>query len=469
MGRFVFFVLMFLVLSACDADSEREPALWLDRNAMETHLYYETFDYSQVKLTYMDDRGEMYTFPLEEDMIVNAPELRFGPINFHVQYRNAEAFFEIHLGNEPTRTFSFSFEGIDTVRGHMFFSHHDSVQVPLSQSTCTLPDYDPPELEGYLFSHFDPPLDEVILCEEHRSITLHYEPEVYEINFFDHEGELIETVEVLYNDSIDDYRHAFPHYIHFNSWNKDLRYIRGSKDVHPNIVWTTYAVWFYDHEGEFHAIQHVKHGQAATFPEPPERAGHEFIAWDQSLDSVTETLYVHPVYEPTLNVSDPLDDANALNNYTIAIEWENIPYGEGHVTHRFKVDGDKVHADYFGEFYLVKEAGETFIIATYDFDDHEHWYKWEYTGDDVVTMVAVDVLSIEASMLNYAVTHYTLDSAYYEAIFGSDHDAVVSVEITYSEGILYIDVEWTNDVRSLISLYDIGSTEFELPEYIDET
>ncbi len=458
-----------ILLSACEEDSRVEPALWMDRNAMDTHLYYNTFEYSMVKLRYMDERGDQYTFALQKDMLVEEPKLRKGPNQLHVQYRNAELRFEISLGTEPTTRFWFVFNGIDTLRGNMFFSTTEAIDVPVSQNLCTIPDYTPPKLDHYEFSHIEPTIDQEFTCHETHTFTIHYEPNIYEISFFDHKGELIETIDILYNDSIADYRHAFPHYIHFNSWDQDLNYIRESKEVHPSIVWTTYHVLYHNYEESAIFSEHVKHGHAASPPIPPKREGYEFIKWDQSLDEVTEALNVYPIYERLLNVTDPLDEANTLDNYTISVEWKNIPYEDGSVTHRFKVDGNNVSADYFGDFFLIIEEEKTFIIDTYEFDDHENWYKMEHIGDDVVTMLGADVLSIDESMLNYAFTHYTLDSAYYEDVFGADYEEVTHVRITLEEGVLYINVEWANYVQAVFAIYDIGSTEFELPEYIDET
>jgi len=466
----VLFVLgAVMMLGACEGDQEREPVLSVAWDRMHETLYVETFEYSQIKLRYRDARAREELITLEPSMVIEASEIRFGANTFRVRVNDVEMSFTINLSHEPTVRSTVVYQGKDTMRDDNLFVAYTENNVPQSSEYCEVLPYDPPVVEGYVFSHFDPPIGTKFTSGTEQEVYLMYEPVVLDVVFYDHEGTIIETVEVYYGDSLDDYTYDFPQYVSFSSWDQDLTAIQHSLKVHPNVVWTTYNVWFYDHNDEFLSIESVKHGHSATPPEPPEVPGYTFIEWSESFDNVTSYLYIDAIYERDMVVAPIIDDALISGNYTIEIFWENVPYGDGTVTHRFEVDDHLIKADYYGEFYLVQEAQETFIIDTHEFDDHANWYKTEYWGETLETMVSLDFLKIESGMLTYEHSHYSLDSTHYETIFGANHTDVIEVILYSEDSTLIIDVEWRDSTYSTLSIFAIGETEVILPEYIDET
>jgi len=465
----VLFVLgVVMMLGACEGEKEKTPTLSVAWDRMQETLYVETFEYSQIKLRYRDAQAQEL-ISLEPSMVIDASAIRFGANTFRVTVNDVELSFTIHLNREPTVRSKVVYQGKDTMRGDELFVAYTENNVPQSSDYCEVLPYDSPVVEGYVFSHFDPPIGTVFPSGTEQAVSLMYDPIVLEVVFYDHEGAIIETVEVYYGDRLDEYTYDFPQYVYFNSWDQDLTSIQHALAVHPNVVWTTYNVWFYDHNDEFLSIESVKHGHSATPPDPPEVQGYRFIGWSEAFDNVTSYLYIDALYERDMLVTPFIDDALIARNYTLEILWENVPYGDGFVSHRFEVDGDLIKADYFNDFYLVLGAQEPFIIDTHDFDDHANWYKTKYFGETLETMVALDFLTIDSAMLSYEYSHYALAPTHYETIFGANHTDVIEVLLSSEESTLIIDVEWRDSTHSTLRLFAIGETEVILPEYIDET
>ena len=64
----------------------------------------------------------------------------------------------------------------------------------------------------------------------------------------------------------------------------------------------THTVYFYDFYGDLFEQVSVNHGDFVPAPVAPYVHGYEFVGWDGDLSSVTEDLYVYPIYRRALRI-----------------------------------------------------------------------------------------------------------------------------------------------------------------------
>ena len=83
-----------------------------------------------------------------------------------------------------------------------------------------------------------------------------------------------------------------------------------------------YTVDFYDYEGNLIETQTIEHGGSASAPEMSSTADYEFIGWDDSvkLDKITEDIQVYPDFKFTRTTQTPYADVEGgVYNDTVTV------------------------------------------------------------------------------------------------------------------------------------------------------
>ena len=470
MRKTLFLIIMLIVLIGCDGREARYARLDVDSSSFHEPFYVETFELSMILLRYQDADGHVELFELEESMITTSFTIEVGTQSFWVEYEGIELEIFITLMNAPLRACTVRFEAYDYVRD-MFINQvqDETYYVSEAEGECRLEYLDNPwNIQGYDFSHFSH--DEAFTFPLGSQITVdvYYIPHQYEVRFFDYVGELIEIIEVYYGEDLSHYVFDFPSYFQFEQWDKPLNHIHQSMDVHPLGMLAVYWITFLDYDDSVLMTIQVQHGQSAHAPYVPEREGYTHIGWDKSFDYVAGPMTIRALYEKDESVENVLDELYIDYNFTVGMYWENSPIGT--YENIFKVDGVYVDAfAYDHHYYLVNENGEVYIIDRYEFDNYENWYKTEHWGESLEELLFIDLFAITDSMLSWQGAYYQLNQSYYEAVFGSSAPEVSSAQLTLEEGGLVILINYHDGTVLTMTIYDIGSTEVVLPDYIDQT
>lgn len=175
-----------------------------------------------------------------------------------------------------------------------------------------------PNIEGYDFIKWD---KEISHLSEDTVITAIYEIKTYNVNFYDENDELLETLKVLYNSSVS-YNHLFNvEGYSFIGWDKDLSHITCDLDVKPLFSKKTFSVKFFDEADILIKEEIVEYGSSATPPSDLSKEGHSFIGWDTEFTNVLANLVVYPVFEPQKFTVNFYDESGKL------LKEEIVDYG----------------------------------------------------------------------------------------------------------------------------------------------
>ncbi len=133
--------------------------------------------------------------------------------------------------------------------------------------------------------------------------------QTYEVNFYDGDGNLIETQVVNHGEDATDpltvpTKEEDAQYTYtFSSWNQPLTNIDKDMDIYPVFAETSkeYTVTFYDAEGNVISTQTVVYGNEATAPEDQTKPdddsySYTFIGWDENYFYITGDLDVYPQF-----------------------------------------------------------------------------------------------------------------------------------------------------------------------------
>lgn len=92
-------------------------------------------------------------------------------------------------------------------------------------------------------------------------------------------------------------------------WNKtDFSNITANTRVDAVYFINEYEINFYDKDGKLIDSMIVEHGQEAIPPNPPEVDGYEFKGWDTEIGEVTSDLEINPIYEE-IQDENPTDES----------------------------------------------------------------------------------------------------------------------------------------------------------------
>jgi len=471
-------VLMIFLLVGCDdfgpSNGKQEEQLYVVQETIQNQKFYlEDLDLSVIQLHFIDEDGNKEIVHLEEDMVVSDPPQQTGGHIVHVQYRGQNLSFYIHIDPIPMISCQMIVELYDLTRdrwhGQWLGRWFD---VPEGEP-CTIQELPEPQvIQGYTFSHFSHEVGDDITHDP--TVYAYYEPITLEVNFYDHDGELLETREILYEDSIHDPPggEAFPEYYTFYGWmGGSLDNIRESIDFHPSGHIQTHPVYFYDIDGNLIEYQSVRSGQDAVPPEVPEEIdGYIHVGWSEPLEDIRHYLEIHAVYERAFTLSDTLDELFTDDNFTIEGHWQNTPIGDYVNTMKFyenKIFMDVLNQDHV---YYVFETDIVYEISQHQ-DNDGTWYKYEVPEGllpDFKDYMLIDVLSMDEAMFSYTDGKYNLASSDFDELFQGDISEINRVTLEIDEEGMHFQVHWHHGETTDVFVYDIGETVVELPEYVEE-
>ena len=465
MKRFIgLFLLLFAV--GCGPSTGR-----IEMASDQHQFYLESFEPEMITMRYRASDGQSSTFPLTEAMVVSPVPNHPGVHTLVIEYREARTEIWIELSHRPD---------IDCRIRYVAYEQdfHQPLMI-LDQQTftqnneemmCVLDtfiDVEDVSVDGYTFVKFDRPLGTTFDHSDWFEIPVIFELERYEILFYDHQGDLIESYEAFYGEDLRAYTYDFPEYFRFSEWDQSLISITQSLEVHPVGTLRSYVVIFLDHEGRSLMTQHITHGEGISIePFVPLREGYEHIGWSHPLDAIYEDLTIEAVYQRLVFMDELIDEAFDSRSYTVLMDWEGLPMGDGTAAHVFEVDGANVKAFAWEEwFYLTTIEGSVHIIAQYEGDDT--WVKSVHLGETLEEFIILDLFALDDDMLKTSGGVQLIDEAHFETLFGSVGDDVLRVEVTPESNQLIFAIEMIDEVTLIITLKDVNDTEVTLPEYVD--
>ena len=155
-----------------------------------------------------------------------------------------------------------------------------------------------PEIKGMKFSRWLGTFDRVI-CD--ITIEAIYGDVEFEINFYDYEGNLYETIYAFYLDEIEMPEAPVKEGFEFISWDKEIKPedIYQNIDVHPVFnVTKKFTVTYIGFDGAELGKEELAYKANATFPyQAPEKEGYAFIGWDNEGKEVTSDITITAKYE----------------------------------------------------------------------------------------------------------------------------------------------------------------------------
>lgn len=147
----------------------------------------------------------------------------------------------------------------------------------------------------------------------------------YTVNFYDWDGTIISTQEVVEGDDAVLPNNPEKEGYDFVGWDKSVSNIKEDTDFYANFKKKEYTVVFVDWNNQIVEIKTFNHGDVLTTPEHESIEGYTFEGWDQILDgnlTVTQDMVVTALYE--------------INTYTVkfydfdnnVISTQTLEYGE---------------------------------------------------------------------------------------------------------------------------------------------
>lgn len=203
-------------------------------------------------------------------------------------------------------------------------------------------------IEGMEFTNWDKDFTNI---NNDMEINAVFEKNKYDVNFYDNNGNLVETKEVEHGDSVDGPELEDIEGYEFIGWDVELSSITGPTDVNPIYQEKKYQVNFYDIDGNLLKTQNVSYNKSAQAPKVPQIEGYKFTGWDHSLLKITQDLDIKPTYELLEYTITYIDDTSIIkglepssyNMYSEAsIELPAGPEKEGFEFLGWYSNGDRV-------------------------------------------------------------------------------------------------------------------------------
>lgn len=203
-------------------------------------------------------------------------------------------------------------------------------------------------IEGMEFTNWDKDFTNI---NNDMEINAVFEKNKYDVNFYDNNGNLVETKEVEYGDSVEGPELEDIEGYEFIGWDVELSSITGPTDVNPIYQEKKYQVNFYDIDGNLLKTQNVSYNKSAQAPKVPQIEGYKFTGWDHSLLKITQDLDIKPTYELLEYTITYIDDTSIIkglepssyNMYSEAsIELPAGPEKEGFEFLGWYSNGDRV-------------------------------------------------------------------------------------------------------------------------------
>lgn len=203
-------------------------------------------------------------------------------------------------------------------------------------------------IEGMEFTNWDKDFTNI---NSDMEINAVFRKNKYDVNFYDNNGNLVETKEVEHGDSVEGPELEDIEGYEFIGWDVELSSITGPTDVNPIYQEKKYQVNFYDIDGNLLKTQNVSYNKSAQAPKVPQIEGYKFTGWDHSLLKITQDLDIKPTYELLEYTITYIDDTSIIkglepssyNMYSEAsIELPAGPEKEGFEFLGWYSNGDRV-------------------------------------------------------------------------------------------------------------------------------
>lgn len=203
-------------------------------------------------------------------------------------------------------------------------------------------------IEGMEFTNWDKDFTNI---NNDMEINAVFKKNKYDVNFYDNNGNLVETKEVEHGDSVEGPELEEIEGYEFIGWDVELSSITGPTDVNPIYQEKKYQVNFYDIDGNLLKTQNVSYNKSAQAPKVPQIEGYKFTGWDHSLLKITQDLDIKPTYELLEYTITYIDDTSIIkglepssyNMYSEAsIELPAGPEKEGFEFLGWYSNGDRV-------------------------------------------------------------------------------------------------------------------------------
>ena len=110
-------------------------------------------------------------------------------------------------------------------------------------------------------------------------------------------GEVVKEVEVKQGEQISAPIVESIEGMEFTNWDKDFTNINNDMEINAVFEKNKYDVNFYDNNGNLVETKEVEHGDSVEGPELEDIEGYEFIGWDVELSSITGPTDVNPIYQ----------------------------------------------------------------------------------------------------------------------------------------------------------------------------
>ena len=193
-----------------------------------------------------------------------------------------------------------------------------------------------PAVEGYTFKGWDTDFSQVTTD---LIVNAEYEVNTYTVRFYDHEGNLLTTQTVNWNEKA--VEPLLPDWAghSFTAWSVEFDHVKSDLDIKPIYDVNTYKVTFIGFDGETALkTENVVYGEKATAPEAPEVEGYTFKGWDADFNEVTADITIKAQYEiNTYTVRFYDREDNVISTQTV--EWNEAakePELEAWEGHLFK-------------------------------------------------------------------------------------------------------------------------------------
>jgi hypothetical protein len=247
-------------------------------------------------------------------------------------------------------------------------------------------------------THSDRVASGTIAGDESLVLELYYDRDTYTVDFKDHDGTVIDSQSIQFEDSAtaptDPTREGYT----FTGWDKNFDNITSNLVV--NALYEvgestqTYTVEFRDYDDSVIDTQEVEEGQNAAAPADPTREGYIFAGWDVDFTGITgdltvtatyamDTIVTYTVEENILRVEVQSDETNPIR--TIELLRDNTPVTRAYYTNVLEQD--------------VSVNGEYKIVVT---DSNYNKIEEVFTvdaGEDLASVFEINY-TIEEDVLN---------------------------------------------------------------------
>lgn len=153
-----------------------------------------------------------------------------------------------------------------------------------------------PEKEGYSFIGWSVSYQTWI--NDNTIVYPIFEPKIYTLVFFDHDGELFTTRSGAYQEEIIYPVGPYLEGYNFERWDYNQTYFSENKGVYPTYKIKSYSISYQDEDGYVYQTFSVNHNDVIPQIDSPTKPHHLFVSWDCNNVIATSDLIFTAIFEP---------------------------------------------------------------------------------------------------------------------------------------------------------------------------